>query len=360
MNPLVLQIIPTLSAGGAERFAIELATRLPKQGYRTKLIVLFEGGPLRELVRERDLHWVQLMESRDSSRLELMKRLMKLAHEDDSRSPAIIHTHLFGSDFWMGLPLLFRPQDRPVMVSTAHNVDRDDRAFRRMARRFIAPVFDRVISVSEEVKEYTVKTLGVSAKRAMMIDGMCLLQPSVRPSGTFHHPARIVTVARLTPQKGIETALRALADVPPPWQYTIIGSGPLERDLKELAERLGISSRVVFAGVTMNVPEVLASSDLFLFPSRWEGLGSAALEAGWAGVPVLTSDIKPLQSVFPLSQRLPIDDVPIWTKAITSVLADSQAALTAASELAPKIISRFHPDRIVEQYAEVYDELLKK
>lgn len=360
MKPLVLQIIPTLFAGGAERFAIELASRLPDYGYRTKLVVLFDGGPLRELVRERDVHWVQLMDSTKSNRWTLMKRLSRMIHEDESRRPAIVHTHLFGPDFWTTLPEMEIPRtDRPILISTAHNIDPDDGMIRRLARRMVVPMFDRVVSVSDEVKRYTINKLGVSPKRALMIDGMCLLQPATRLSGPFHHPPKLVTVARLAPQKGIETVLRALADVPPPWQYMIVGAGPLERDLKELAERLGIASRVIFAGMVMNVPEILQSSDLFLFPSRWEGLGSAALEAGWAGVPVLTSDIDPLRSVFPDRQRLPIDDVPAWTRAIMSTLEDSNATLDHASKLSSKIISRFHPDVVVKQYAGVYDELLK-
>jgi glycosyltransferase involved in cell wall biosynthesis len=361
MKPLVLQIVSSLNAGGAERFAIELTARLPEYGYRTKLIVLFTGGPLRELVRERNIHWVQMVDSTFSNRWSLMKRLRNMIHEDESRRPAIVHTNLFGADFWGALSQVGIPHTkRPVMISTAHNTDPDDSFARLMARRLVAPMFDRVVSVSDEVKQYTVKKLGVSPKRAMMINGMCLIQPGPRPHGPFHHPPRFVSVGRLVPQKGYETILRALADVPPPWHYTILGTGPLERDLKELAERLGIASRVEFAGVTMHVSELLQSSDLFFFPSRWEGLGSVALEAGWAGVPVLTSDIDPLRLVFPSAQRLPIDDVPTWTKAINAALATSDELLVSASKLAPTIVSRFHPDAVTKQYAELYDKLLKE
>jgi glycosyltransferase involved in cell wall biosynthesis len=360
MQPFVLQVVSSLSPGGAERFVIELASRLPNYGYRTKLIVLFGSGPLQELVRERNLHWLQMGDSSGINRLTLIARLRRMIHEDVSRRPAIVHTHLFGADVWGAFSQWGVPrQARPRFVSTAHNVDTDDPVWRRLFRRAAVPVFDRVVSVSDEVKRYTIKTLGVSPTRAMTIDGMCLIQPPLRPQTGFHRPPRLVTVARLVPQKGIETALRALADVPPPWHYTILGAGPLERELKELSERLGIASRVEFAGVSMRIPEILPASDLFLFPSRWEGLGSAALEAAWAGVPVLVSDIDPLRSVFPAEQRIAIDDVPAWTRAIMSVLGDPNHSVISAAELAPSIAARFHPEIVAQKYAELYDELLK-
>lgn len=339
---------------------IELASRLPAHGYRAKVVVLFEGGPLRGILRDRDIHWVQLSDSARIGRFHLIKRLAGLLQEEERR-PAIVHTHLFGADFWTAVSQMGRLRhERPALISTAHGLDVDDTCIRRMARRLVAPMFDRVVSVSDEVKRYTQKTLGVSKKRAMMIDGMCLHQPAVHLRTSLHHPPQIVTVSRLIRDKGIETALRALATVTTPWRYTIVGEGPEERNLKELTERLGIASRVVFTGVVLDVSHILESADLFLFPSRSEGLGSAALEAGWAGVPVLTSDLDPLRSVFPPQQRLSIDDVSAWKKAIESALANPESLFASASALAPGIASRFHPDVVTAHYAQLYGELLKQ
>jgi glycosyltransferase involved in cell wall biosynthesis len=143
-----------------------------------------------------------------------------------------------------------------------------------------------------------------------------------------------------------------------PWQYTIVGGGPLERELKELSESLGIASRVRFVGASLDVPKFLQESDAFLFPSRWEGLGSAVIEAASIGLPVLTSDLPALASVFPASQRLPIDDPTAWAKAIRALVRDPARAQASAQRLMPGIRSRFHPNTIVGQYARLYQELL--
>lgn len=362
-NPLVLQVIPTLSIGGAERFAIELSARLPANGFRTRLVSLFESGPLYTEIRERDIRWKQLMPSHCSSRTELVRRLRVILTEEGERCPVIVHTHLFGSDFWMSVARLSAGQfrgikHRPIFVSTAHNIDNEDGALRHILRKWAVQRMDRVVAVSEDVCAYAIKDLGVRRDRAMWTDGMNFSQPSPRPGIPFHDPPRLISVGRLVPQKGYETILHALANVSLPWAYDIIGGGPLERDLKELAEKLGIASRVRFLGARLDTTERLRDADLFLFPSHWEGLGSSAIEAGSCGLPVLASRLSPLVSVFPDSQLLPIDDASAWEKAIVRVLRDPDDALRRASRLAPSIRERFDPDRIVEAYAEIYRELL--
>ena len=61
----------------------------------------------------------------------------------------------------------------------------------------------------------------------------------------------------------------------------------------ELARELGIGEQVIFAGVQQQVPQFLAAMDVFVFPSRYEGLGLALLEAQAAGLPCVVSDSVP-------------------------------------------------------------------
>lgn len=366
-RPLVLHVIPSLGIGGAERFVIELCDRLPYHGFRTKLLVLFGDGPLRNDVRMRNLRWSQVAPSVQTNRFTFLRHLERKIFTDVERRPAIVHTHLFGADFWVLMARMFHAPERivgergvpyPRFISTAHNIDHEDSVARRLARRVAVRGYERIVSVSDAVRDYAIRDLGVPNKRIMTIDGMNFLEVPERASVPFHDPPRLITVARLVPQKGIETTLRALAQVEPPWQYTIVGGGPLERDLTELAESLGIASRVHFVGASLDVPTFLQESDAFLFPSRWEGLGSAVIEAASIGLPVLASDIPALASVFPASQRLPIDDPGAWTKAIRALLRDPARAQASAQRLMPGIRSRFHPNAIVAQYAQVYRELL--
>jgi colanic acid/amylovoran biosynthesis glycosyltransferase len=113
-------------------------------------------------------------------------------------------------------------------------------------------------------------------------------------------PIRLLSVCRLTEMKGLEYALRAVAALRsefPRLQYAIIGSGPLRASLSELAETLGISSQVQFAGAQPQdvVQEELRKAHLFLCPSVTdeagctEGIPVALMEAMAAGLPVVAT-----------------------------------------------------------------------
>ncbi|OGL74268.1 hypothetical protein A3E39_01455 [Candidatus Uhrbacteria bacterium RIFCSPHIGHO2_12_FULL_60_25] len=365
--PLVTHVIPTLARGGAERIVIELCARLPARGFRTHLLVLYEHGDLWRELRERNIRFTQVGGSFDMRRFDLYRRLSRRIYAEPERRPAIVHSHLYGPDVWTAVARSFhsaghvisgRCASEPAFLSTLHNVDRDDTSFQRAARRWALRRMDRVITVSKDVQRYAVEDLGVKPDRVTHIDG--IIFPSNIPRGTrpFRDVPQFLMVARLEQQKGHETVLQALALVPPPWELRIAGTGSLERDLKEQTERLGIASRVRFLGEIDTVPDELERADLFLFPSRWEGMGLAALEAMAAGVPVLASDLPPLRDVVPSASRLPPDAPAEWRAAITKVLADSNAAVRLAQDSAQAVTRRFDVERVTSEYAKIYRELL--
>lgn len=82
----------------------------------------------------------------------------------------------------------------------------------------------------------------------------------------------------------------------PEARLVLVGGGVLENELRRGAEELGISSHVLFLGVRDDVPSILMASDVFIFPSLWEGLGIAAIEAQATGLPCLLSSSLPALS----------------------------------------------------------------
>lgn len=363
-GPLITHVLPTLSPYGAERVAVELAARLPAHGFRTRLVVLFGEGPLSKELRERDIRWSPVLSRRTGSRVTLVQELRTKLFADLERTPSIIHTHLFGSDFWTSVTwglerLRGRAIKIPQFVSTAHNVDREDSTLRRLARRWSARRMDKVVAISDEVVRYTHEELGVSKQHIVTIpNGIDLVKTHARGGAPFRDVPRLLMVGRLEPQKGHETALRALAQVHAPWQLEIVGAGSLARELKEVCERVGIASRVHFLGERNDVPVLMAQADLLLFPSRWEGMAITLLEALAAGLPVIASDLPALRAFMPRESLLPSDDPEGWTRAITALLADPSSAVGRAQRLAPDIRKRYDVDIMVERYAKLYREMM--
>jgi L-malate glycosyltransferase len=107
---------------------------------------------------------------------------------------------------------------------------------------------------------------------------------------------RILCVSRLIKRKGIEYLLKSIPLVKEKagknFEVWIVGEGNLEEELKDLSSDLGLSDLVVFKGYVAheNLPEIYASSDLFVLPSFNEGMSNTILEAMASGLPIITTD----------------------------------------------------------------------
>lgn len=103
----------------------------------------------------------------------------------------------------------------------------------------------------------------------------------------------ILSVGELNRNKNHEVIIRAIASLKDPdIFYGICGKGYRREYLEELARKKGIAHQVKFFGFRNDIPEMLQGADCFVFPSRREGLGIAALEAMAAGLPMITSDCR--------------------------------------------------------------------
>jgi glycosyltransferase involved in cell wall biosynthesis len=99
----------------------------------------------------------------------------------------------------------------------------------------------------------------------------------------------LVTTSRLVRKNGIDVAIRALPELPSHVRFVIFGDGPEEEPLKKLAAELGVSGRVDLRGHIdhRDMPRFLKACDVFVRPSRSEGMGNSFIEAMAAGLPVV-------------------------------------------------------------------------
>lgn len=103
----------------------------------------------------------------------------------------------------------------------------------------------------------------------------------------------IITVAELIVRKNYPAAIEAFAKSADKNSYYVIcGTGPLENELKNLAESLGVGDRIRFLGYRSDIYELLKASDIFLFTSTQEGLPVAVMEAMASRLPCVISDIR--------------------------------------------------------------------
>ncbi len=117
-----------------------------------------------------------------------------------------------------------------------------------------------------------------------------LRQPAKRPNQEKEF--KIVSAGRLNVEKDHATLLRAFAKLSSRnvSRLYIYGEGPFRRELEKMSLELGIADRVCFPGFVSNLREVLASADVFVLSSRWEGFGNVLVEAMACGCPVVSTD----------------------------------------------------------------------
>ena len=154
----------------------------------------------------------------------------------------------------------------------------------------------RVVCVSRALATDLTRLLPVDADRVVVVpdayDG-----ETFRPIARHRDPSgrtRLVTVGRLAPEKGQDVLLEALARLRARGMHaalTLVGSGPADARLHDLAERLRLGDSVRFAGTLTgdDLVAVLADSDLFVLPSLREGFGVALVEAMATGLPAVAT-----------------------------------------------------------------------
>ena len=159
--------------------------------------------------------------------------------------------------------------------------------------RALYPRASRIICPSETVADELAGYVGPGKKNiAVLANPVDVVRFREAATRLERHPGagkRFVCAGRLTHQKGFDRLLNIFAKSGKDDQLTILGTGPEEERLRQLAGSLKIADRVNFVGFVSNPWPLYAGADAFLLASRWEGLPNVALEALACGTPVIST-----------------------------------------------------------------------
>ena len=205
---------------------------------------------------------------------------------------------------WMTVDNLIRRMTGKLMVAWCEPFLGDPRlasrsVWRWRLRRAVYALFDspryNLLAVGHNVeKEYY--HLGLRRMRAWQF-AYAVKPVRYLPEGMFSRttgPVRILYVGSLFPHKGLDVLLDALGMLSVAnrdWQLTVVGEGPMHEELIQLAEKLGISGKVVFRGSVLmhEVAHAYGEADLLVLPSRYDGWGAVLNEAMEYGLAVVAS-----------------------------------------------------------------------
>jgi len=283
------------SIGGAHVHVHDLAVALRAAGHQT-IVLSGQRGPFgEELAAEGIPHYPlrhlvrPILPWRDAAALWEIRTYLKWLRPDlvsAHSSKAGWLCRVIGAE--LGIPVLFTAHG----WSFTTGVPAVKARLYRWVERLTACFADAIVTVSEYDHQLALRHHVVPAAKLVTVhNGMPDIPARLR-ARPDRSPPRLVTIARLEPQKDHATLLRALAQLQSmAWELDVIGDGPLRSQTAALAADLGIGHRVRLLGARRDVAERLAQCELFALISNWEGFPRSILEAMRAGLPVVASDV---------------------------------------------------------------------
>ncbi len=282
----------------------------------------------------------------------------------------ILHTHWYKTDI---IGFLATRGTRCKTVSTPHGWSRDS-GFKlqcyEMMDRMMFPLLDAVVPLSPELFDDLKKIPFLRKKLTLIQNGVDTTE--IESCNTVH-PQLIEWkaqdffifgyIGRLVHLKGLDILFNALSslDKKLPWKLALIGDGDQRTFLETLAQELNISENITFFGFQEERLEFLKGFDVFVLPSRSEGIPRCLMEALAANKPVISSDI-------PGSTELIIDgktgytfkseDAELLLQKINTVTTHYSEALKIASRGKDKIFSEYSANRMAVKYQHLYNQLI--
>jgi len=289
--PHILYVIDQIcQVGGAERVLLEMIQRLPRDHFRCSVVTFQIEPGLKALENiTSPLRVLPLRRTYDISAVRTALLIRDLIRRENV---SIVHTFFETSDLWAA-PIA-RLSGCPVLVSSRRDTGILRTRKHHLAYPIVNRLFDRVLTVSEEVRSYALNHDHLPPERVeTLYNGVDLEALDAKAAeddartnlGLKSTSFVISTLANIRYVKGIDVLARAAARVCfacPDVVFLVVG-GVLEpetfRKLQMLVDSLGIKNNFRFLGAMSNPYPVLAASDVFCLPSRSEGFSNALIEA---------------------------------------------------------------------------------
>lgn len=381
---------PPFVQGGSGTYAYNLAKELARLGHEVHVITPRVVGYDKELVEEGlVVHRLSFLNKPFLAALSFWFSLRKEFPSLKRQAGGFDIVHDNGlSAFSLSPKAVFCPR-----VVTIHHLARTtlkaleasllDRVRNLRGEIGISPVIerlcmkraDRIIAVSQHTKRDIVDTYGLPESMIEVIyhgvrpeDYVVAEKEKVKLRSTLgiNLQPMILFVGRLSPRKGVDILLRALPPVLAKVEVklVLVGSGN-QRDYRQLAQSLGVSDKAIFLGrVPDNTLRLLYSScDLFVLPSRLEGLGIVILEAMAAGKPIVATNVGGIPELIESGQNgilVEADEEGKLASAIIKVLSDKSLAKTIGGNNMKKARERYSWEVAARKAEHVYNELIKK
>jgi glycosyltransferase involved in cell wall biosynthesis len=369
----VLHLVSTFAVKTDTKWLLQLARYLDRARFEMTVACFYEGGPVQQQLESIGVRTFNLdmPSERDPRAIIAAQRVI------DHVGPDVVHTHLLRADLYGSLGA--RLSRVPMIVSSVYAMGKFRRAKRRATDRLLDVACARlpmhVLAVSHAVKNDCVERLRMEPGNITVIHTG--IEPprdiadeqikAVRAAWGVGPDERVVlTIARLSYEKGIETLIDAAAmchEGHPEAKFVVLGDGLERCALQARAAERDITGSFVFHGFEPDVWPAISAADIVCIPSKSEGMPNVLLEALAAARPIVATSVGGIPEALTDEHDALLvepDNPRMLSYAISRLLNDAPLTARIAREGRRTMELRFHARDVARRYEAMYDQLLQR
>jgi len=286
----IVFVLPTLFAGGSERIISYLAQNIDKNKFDATLIVV---GYAKDSAYEiNNINIIFLEKKRVLNGIpQLFKQIKKL-------KPDIVLSVISHLNTVMAyISILFPKTKFIARESTVLSVD--ESIFNEHKSNTLLSVlgrkrfsfFDKIICQSKDMLTDIENNYNLNNDKLIVINNPITNTFTIKEKQINNNPIRLITVGRLSKEKGIPRILKLLSKLKIPFHFTLIGDGPDREEIIILIQKLNLQDKITHIPFTKEVEKYLIINDYFLQGSYVEGFPNALLESCVIGTPVIAFNV---------------------------------------------------------------------
>lgn len=367
MRKKIMFFLFSLSGGGAERTVVNIINNLDQTKFE----------PLLVLGTDKNNDYYYLLNKNIRVRVlgctKLRYCTLKLSKCIKQEDPDLLFSTINANNIILLLAKILSFSKVPTIVREANNRTQSGSVtfFNKIITKILYNYFsDKVISLSEGVKNDLIRNFHVREQKINVIYNpievdkiQALSKEVVHDFNKNKNEKILVAVGRLVEQKDFKTLIKAFNRVSKEVnvRLVILGKGPKEKELKQLAEDMGIQHKIEFLGFKQNPYKYMRLADVFILSSKWEGFGHVIVEAMSTGTPVISTNCQsgPEEIIKDNKYGIltPVGNDKELSEVTISLLKDKKMQ-NELRERGRERAKDFDVKKIAHKYEEVFDEVM--
>ena len=352
----ILQVIPYFCFGGAETMCENITYALTAMGQDVTVVSLYnQCTPIAQRMEKAGVR-ILYLDKKLGLDLSMVPKLIKIMKQE---KPDVVHTHLDVIKYAVAAAKVCGIKH---CVHTVHNVAHEEAEGR--LQKIVNTIYFKLgwsvpVALSPEVLNTIVSFYGLKAEKVPMIyNGVDLGKCCPKEFYDLGKPARLLHIGRFTEQKNHKGLLEAFAQISkeyPDCCLQLIGDGDLQTETETYARTLGIQEKVLFLGNQTNVYSFLKEADIFLLPSKFEGMPMTIIEAMGTGLPIVAAAVGGVPDMLEdrVSGMLVPCDPKATAEAVLQLLKQEELRVKLGTN-ALRSSRNFSAEHMARRYCEVY------